>query len=138
MKAFTTIYQDVKTGDCFVQPSVMGPVSWTQFGEPILVREDEFKAKIGQVVLESLSQFDKEKFDPQLARRRTPEENREFVKRHRSVSVTLQETGETLIRPLHKEKGGYVGYDNESIVVDADLLNSKLAEAIRKAFELAT
>jgi hypothetical protein len=138
MKSFTTIFQEEKTGDCFVQPSVMGPVSWTQFGEPILVRADEFETKIGQVVLETLRQFNKEKFDSARARRRTADENRDFVKRHRSVSVTLQETGEALIRPLHREKGGYVGYDSEAIELSTDQINGKLSEAIRKAFQLAT
>jgi hypothetical protein len=138
MKAFTTIYRDTETGDCLVQPSVMGPVSWTQFGEPSTVRREEFEAKIGNAVLEALDRFDKEKFDPALAKQRTPEDHRHFVNRYRSVSVTLQENGDIRIRPLHKQRGGYVGHDNESIIVNADQVGSNLPQAIRKAFELAT
>ena len=138
MKAFTTVFQNLETGDYLVQASVMGPVSWTQFGEPITVSKDEFGAKITGAVLEGLDKFNREKFDPDRARKRTPKENAHFQRNHKSVSVTLLEDGDLLIRPLHKQSGGYVGHDKDSITLRREDVQLGLANALRASFAIAT
>jgi hypothetical protein len=121
-----------------VQPYVMGPVSWTEFGEPTVLTSEQFDSCIGSAVLENLEKFNKAVFDPMLARRRTEAEQRMSIKQHLNVQVTRLETNEVKVSPLHREQGGYVGGKEDSIMLRPEEVSRKLASVIREAFSRAT
>jgi hypothetical protein len=137
-REFTTIYLHVKTGTFRVQPYVMGPVNWTEYGEPTVLTGEQFDSCIGAAVLDGLGKFNKDVFNPALARRETKAEQRGSIKQHLKVHVSRLDTNEIKVSPLHRERGGYVGGKEDSIVVRAEDVPRRLAEAIRQAFHRAT
>ena len=128
----------VKTGTYRVQPYVMGPVSWTEFGEPTVLTGDQFESCIGDAVLDNLEKFNKAVFDPALARRRTEAEQRMSIKQHLCVDVTRLEANKIKVSPQHRERGGYTGDNENTILLKPEEIPQKLAEAIREAFSRAT
>jgi hypothetical protein len=137
-KQFTTVYLNVKTRMYSVHPYVRGPVSWTEFGEPTVLSSEQFDAEIATAVLGNLEKFNKYVFDQELTRRRTPTEQRVFVKHHLSVHVARLETNEIKVSPQHRERGGYVGDEENPIVIRPDEVPEKFAQAMREAFGRAT
>ncbi len=137
-RQFTTIDRNVKTGAYRVQPYVMGPVSWTEFGEPTVLSSEQFDSEIVAAVLDNLEKFNKATFDQALVRKRTSTEQRKAVKQSLSVFVVRLETNEIKVSPQHRERGGYVGDEENSVVLAPEEVSEKLAGAIRVAFEQAT
>lgn len=137
-REFTQIYKNVKTQTYAVQPYVMGPISWTHFGEPTLVTQDQFESSITAAVLENLERFNKRVFDPALVRKRTEAENRRFIKDHLCVDVARLDTNEIKVSPQHRERGGYTGGEENSTLLKPEEVPQRLADAIREAFNWAT
>jgi hypothetical protein len=135
---FTSVYHNTRTGHYSVQPYVMGPVSWTEFGDPALIAPQDFTSKIAEAVLSALAKFGEGQFDRSRAIRRSAAEHRRFQKEHLGVSVRRTEGGDLSLHPLHREQGGMVGSQNDVIRVPPQDIPEKLAEAIAEAFKRAT
>ena len=137
-KQFISIDLNVKTGMYYVKPYVMGPVSWTEFGEPTALTNEQFDTHIVAAVLDNLDNFNKAVFEQALAHRRTSAEQKAFVKQHLSVFVARLETNEIKVSPQHREGGGYTGDYEHTLVLQPEEVSQKLAQAIREAFSRAT
>jgi len=134
---FTDVYKNLKTGYFFVYPYVMGPVSWTQFGEPTVIAPQDFRSRISDAVLANLQKFGKEKFDRSRAVRQSPSEQSQFLRQHLGVHVKRVESGGVVIRPFHRERGGMVTSEEDTISVSEAELPDKLPDAIAAAFNRA-
>ena len=134
----TLIDRDLKSGEYRVQPYTEGPVATTAFGEPMIIAPENFHAKIAHAVIANLEKFGKEKYEQRRATRHSPSEQREYLKRHVGVSVRKDPAGRLIIRPLHHERGGSVGVDEDAITLSAEDVPQKLAAAIAEAFRRAT
>ena len=109
----------------------------TEVGEPVKIAGGEFENRICQVVSQALDSFHSNSPEDQI--RRQPGEYQTFRKKHLSVGVQRQRSsGELRIMPLHRLQGGYVGSLSEAIVVSAQEVPTKIAAAIREAFNVAT
>jgi hypothetical protein len=134
----TSVYRVIKTGVYVVQPYTEGPVASTAFGEPTTVAPEDFRSKIADVVLANLDKFGNEKYDRSRAIRLSPSEQRQFLKQHLGVSVQKLESGSLAIYALHREGGGMVGSDEDTIELPAGASPQALADAIAEAFKRAT
>lgn len=134
----TSVYRVIKTGVYLVQPYTEGPVASTAFGEPTIIGPEDFSAKIADAVLANLENFGKEKYRHDRAIRLTPSEQRQFLKQHLGVSVHKLESGGLGIYALHREGGGMVGSDEDTILLSEGAPPQELADAIAEAFKHAT
>jgi hypothetical protein len=121
-----------------VQPYTIGPVAATWFGEPTVIRPEEFHAKIADAVIASLNKFGKEKYDPAKAIRFNSKEQRNFLDSHIEISVGKPDAGGLIIHPLRREEGGRVGVEEAAIFLSEKDVPHKLADAIAEAFNKAT
>jgi hypothetical protein len=138
MRPCISIYRDVKNGRYVVQPYTEGPVATTAFGEPTVVAPDDFSLRITDAVLANLEKFGKEKYDRSRAIRRSPTEQKQFLREYLEVSVERLESGGLTIYPLKLDGGGRVGYDGDAIVLSERDVSQKLADAIADSFRKAT
>jgi hypothetical protein len=134
----TSVYRIIKTGVYLVQPYTEGPVASTAFGEPTLVAPEDFRSKMADAVLANLEKFGKERYDRSRAIRLSPSEQREFLKQHLGVSVQKLESGNLAIYALHREGGGMVGSDEDTIELPESASPQEVADAIAEAFKRAT
>ena len=134
----TSVYRVIKTGVYLVQPYTEGPVASTAFGEPTLIEPEDFRSKIADAVFANLDKFGKEKYDRSRAIRLSPGEQRQFLKQHLGVSVQKLESGGLGIYALHREGGGMVGSDEDTIELSESASPQELADAIAEAFKRAT
>jgi hypothetical protein len=138
MEPRITVYRNVKTGVYYVQPYTFGPVAATWFGEPTVIKPEEFDAKIAEAVTINLDKFGKEKYDPVRAIRFSPKEQKNFLKNHIEVSIGRPNSGGVVIHPLRREEGGRVGVEDAAIVLSDKDIPNKLADAIAEAFRKAS
>lgn len=131
------VYQNIETGVYYVQPFTEGPVATTAFGDPTIIASDEFDEMIVHAVIENLNRFGREKFDPRRAPRLKPAEQRNFIKMHVGVGVRKELGGELIVRPLHRERGGFVAFDRDAITLAPEEVPNKLKSAIAEAFRRA-
>lgn len=134
----TEIYRNLNTGVYSVQPFTEGPVATTAFGDPTEILPQEFDERIVNAVIANLEKFGKDKFEEHRAIRRNPEEQRSFIKAHVAVSIRKDPTGRLIVRPLHRERGGFVGFDEDAIILEAEQIGAKIAAAVMEAFRRAT
>ena len=134
----TEIYRNLKTGVYSVQPFTEGPVATTASGDPTEIPPQEFDERIMHAIIANLENFGKDKFDEHRATRRNPEEQRSFIKAHVAVSVRKDPTGRLMVRPLHRERGGFVGFDEDAIILEPEQIGEKVAAAVTEAFRRAT
>lgn len=138
MNKRTIVYKSLKTGDYFVQPYTVGPVAATEFGEPTVIRPQEFEARVADIVLENLGKFGKEQYDKARAILRNDEQERQFLKYHLGVSVSEQESGDLKVYALHREGGGMVGSHEDTFTLSKKEIQGKLTAIIVEAFRRAT
>jgi hypothetical protein len=134
MRGFVTIFFNEKKNEYIVQPAAKGPVSTTDFGEPVHIPADRFDETALDAVIESLLNYQRQVFDQAKARQFTPEEYRVFLKDHLAVSARWDDAGKMTIRPLHPEGGGLVARDGEETVLEEREIPQKLIGAILGAF----
>lgn len=134
----THVDRNLKTGEYRVQPYTEGPVATTAFGEAVIIASEEFNARIADAVIAMLDQFGKEKYDENRAVQRNPGEQRNYLKLHIGVSIRRDPDGQLIIRPMHRERSGFIGTDADAIVLSADEVRPKLTAAIAEAFCRAT
>jgi hypothetical protein len=138
MEPLTTVFKNSKTGIFYVQPYTIGPVAATWFGNPSIVRPEEFSTNIVDAIITNLEKFGKEKFDPAKAIRFSAKEQKRFLDEHTEVSVSKLDSGGLIIHPLRRDGGGRVGDQEGTIVLSEEDIPTKLAGAIAEAFKRAT
>jgi hypothetical protein len=138
MQPCTSVYRDVKNGRYVIQPYTKGPVATTAFGEPTVVAPEEFKSRITDAVLANLEKFGKEKYERNRAIRRSPSEQKKFLKDYLEVSIEKLESGGVILYPLKRDGGGRVGYDEDAIILSESDVVEKLPDAVTEAFRRAT
>jgi hypothetical protein len=134
MRGFVTIFFNRKKNAYVVQPAAKGPVSTTDFGEPVQIPADQFDETALDAVMEGLLSYQRQVFDRAKARQFTPKEYRVFLKDHLAVSARWEDAGKMTIRPLHPEGGGLVARDGEETVLEEREISQKLIGAILGAF----
>ena len=107
MNRRTIVYKNLNTGSYFVQPYTMGPVAASEFGEPVVIKQHEFEAKIADAVMENLQKFGKEQYDKARAIIRNDKQQSEFLKSHVAVYVSEQESGQLKVSALHRQGGAW-------------------------------
>src|SRR6266567_3316135 len=128
MEPRTTVYRNSKTGIFYVQPYTIGPVAATSFGDPTVVKPEEFSTNIADAIIKNLEKFGKDKFETSKAKRFGGREQRTFLSEHTEVSVSKPDSGGLVIHPLRREGGGRVG-DREGVIILAEEdLPHKLAD----------
>lgn len=133
------IYRSGQTVRYIVQPMTRHPSGASaEFGEPTEVSEEEFDARIVSVVLENLGKYHQQKYDPDLAKIMTDEEDSKFRGDHDYISVTREDSGLVEVIPGARTQGGYVGIKSANITLQKDEVEPKLGAAIREAFRSAT
>jgi hypothetical protein len=137
MRGYATIFVNRKSGEYIVQPAAKGPVSTTDFGEPIRIPPEKFDDKVSGLVIENLMKYQTQVFDRSLAKRFSSEEYRKFLKKHLAVSLRWEDSGSMTIRPLHPEGGGLTARDGEEIVLKEEEVPQKLVGAILEAVSKA-
>ena len=131
---FVSIYWNRKRDEYSVQPFTRGPVAWTAFGEPTVLQKATFQSGIYDAVVANLSKFGKQEYRREHAARLSADERNAFLDANLEVSVEQKGFNELIVRPLQRERGGRVGFDEEAIVVKMKEAPSKLATAILEAF----
>lgn len=134
MRGFATIFLNRKKTEYIVQPAAKGPISTTDFGEPVHISANQFNETASDTVMETLLKYQTQVFDRAAAKRFTGEEYRVFLKNHLAVSARWEDSGEMVIRPLHPEGGGLAARDGEEIVLEGGEVPQKLIGAIIEAF----
>src|SRR5438477_9288396 len=130
MEPRTAVYKNLKSGVYYVQPYTIGPVAATWFGEPTVIKPEDFHSKIADAVIGNLQKFGQQKYDPARAIRFSPAEQKQFLDDHIEVSIGKPLSGGIVVHPLRRECGGRVGDEqNEIILSEADLPHI-LADAI--------
>ena len=137
MRGFATIFFNRKKDEYIVQPAAKGPISTTDFGEPVHIPANRFEGTAFGAVMEGILKYQAQVFDQAAAKRFTPEEYRVFLKNHLAVSARWENSGKMTIRPLHPEGGGLVARDGEETVLDEREIPEKLIAAILGAFDKA-
>lgn len=132
------IYFDEIDKHYLVQPCIPSPLGGSlEFGDPIMVLEEDFESSIANVTLKSLENYLKTKYDPTLEKRRSDKEQLDFVKRHKSVSVAKLTSGRIQVSAGERQGGGYHGVEDGDIVIDAASAREQLPGTIREAFQRA-
>jgi hypothetical protein len=132
------VYLNPRDKVFLVISQVMGPAGRTEIGEPVKIADAELESQAGAALLRALDSFHSNVYSPETARLSSDKEYRNFRKQHLSVSVERPVSGEVVIIPLHREKGGYTGKRAEQIVLSKDEVPARLASALREAFSVAT
>jgi hypothetical protein len=133
-----TIYRNKKSGRYSVHPMCKHPTGATaEFGEPTEIAATEFEARIVTAVLDGLSKFNKQRFDPERAPKQTAKEYGRFVAEHDGVTVTRLETGQVEVNPWRHDtvEGGFRGRNAKKISLEPTELQTRLLSAIGEAFQ---
>ncbi len=138
MEPRTTVYKNKATGIYYVQSYTIGPVAASWYGDPIVVRPEEFSSRIAMEVIKSLKSFGKEKFDPAKAKRFGPKEQSKFLDQHTEILISMSKTGDVVIHALRRDPRGRVGDPEGKVTLSERDLPDKLADAIAWAFQRAT
>jgi hypothetical protein len=139
--AIVSVYWNSRMDVYIVQPMVpspMGAAASIEHGEPTTVPGSEFAEKVPVAVLSALKRYGTERYDPRLARTTSSAEDREFLKRHLNISVSVAPGRLLRIRPLHRKRGGYVSRDGEELYVERAEAMARIGDLIRQAFQLSS
>jgi hypothetical protein len=132
------LYHDPKKGKFSIVAVAQDGLALAEIGSPTELSDSEFDSSITTLLLHHLDVFKNNVFSPEQARGGTRDDKRRFVREHLSVHVERLPSGDLIMKPLHHERGGYVGKTGEQIIVPKEDVFSGLSSAIREAFQIAT
>lgn len=112
-----------------------GHLAYRDCGPPIAILGEEFEQKIVAAVDSALDSFGNSS-DPGSTY--SDSQYSEFHTQYLQSSILRDSSGDLEVRPMHREKGGFVGIESECIKVSRADVPSRLASAIRKAFTIAS
>ena len=133
-----SIHFDTIDGQYLVQPSVPSSLGGSrEFGEPILIREQDFDSTVADVVLRCLESYLTTKYDPALEKRRSEKQHLDFVKRHTWVCVAQLPSGQVRVSAGERHGGSYHGVKGGDTLLDSRSVRENLPRVIREAFRKA-
>src|SRR5262245_24227431 len=135
--AWASVYKNVKSKELLVIAKVVGATGRAEIGEPIRVSDAEVESAIANILLRTLDSFQTNVYSLEATRPKTEEEYQTFRKHHLRVSVERRSSGDIILLPLHRIKGGYAGKYAEQVVVSKEEVPDKIASALQEAFSLA-
>jgi len=133
-----SIYFDNIEKQYLVQPTVPSSLGGSrEFGEPFLIRDQDFDSTIADVTLNCLENYLKTKYDPTLEKRRSEKQQLDFVKRYKWVSVAKLPSEQVQVSAGKRQGGGYHGVKGGDMFLDAASVRENLPRVIREAFRMA-
>jgi hypothetical protein len=133
-----SIYFDELDKRYIVQPAVPSSMGGSrEFGEPLVISPQDFDSTITDIVLGSLENYLKTRFDPALEPRRSTKQQLDFAKRHKWVCVARLPSGQLRVSAGERHGGSYHGVKDGDIVLEDRSVRENLAHTIREAFRKA-
>lgn len=134
----SVLYYNPKEHRFLVVAVAQDGLALVEIGSPTPIPEAAFESEILNTLLLHLDAFPNNVYYSGHARHGSRETNRLFIREHLSVHVERLPSGDLVIKPLHHERGGYVGKSDEHIMVLKQNVHLELSSALRHAFEVAT
>lgn len=134
----TVLYYNPKERKFLIAGLAQDGLALVEIGSLTEITDAAFDRDVSDTLFRHLDAFRKNVYDALTARRGSRETNRVFVREHLSLQVERLPSGDLVIKPLHHERGGYVGKSGEHIILRKENVRVELASALRRAFDMAS
>lgn len=135
---YVLIYRHKRLGHHVVEPYVRYRGASYAWGERIEVQPNELNSRLVPVILESLASYSRKTYEPERAPRHSDEEFSLFRREHRAVGITRYTDGRIEVMPHARKGHDYVGFKEDSILLEARASAEDFLKAIHVAFERAS
>jgi hypothetical protein len=129
-----TIYRNRRTGEFRVHPHANHFGSPQEFGAPTVLSPGVTDAKLLQVILDTLSKTETQKYELALAPKYPPEERRRRLKEDQLIGVRQLATGFE-VAPFKRMRNSFGSIEDMTQVFSTSEFLSKGGEIIRQLFQ---